>query len=48
MNELMELPNIGPKISAQLAQIGIKTPKQLKETGSRAAWLRILDQDPSA
>ena len=48
MNKLTDLPNIGPKISAQLHQVGIHSPEQLLETGSREAWLLIQKIDPSA
>jgi len=48
MGELTTLPNIAAKLEAQLAQAGITTIEQLKSTGSREAWLRILTNDPSA
>lgn len=48
MGELTTLPNIAAKLESQLADIGITTIKQLKEVGSREAWLRILARDPSA
>ena len=48
MGELTKLPNIGKKLESQLADIGITTVDQLKEVGSREAWLRILARDPSA
>lgn len=48
MGELTSLPNIAEKLEAQLADVGITTIAQLKETGSREAWLRILSRDPSA
>ena len=48
MGELATLPNIAVKLEKQLADVGITTIEQLKEVGSRAAWLRILAQDPSA
>lgn len=48
MGELTKLPNIAAKLESQLNDIGITTIKQLKEVGSRKAWLRILDRDPSA
>ena len=48
MGELTKLPNIAEKMEAQLAEVGIKTIKQLKEVGSREAWLRILARGPSA
>ncbi len=48
MEKLTALPNIGAKLEAQLADVGISTIRQLKETGSCEAWLRILARDPSA
>lgn len=48
MSAMTELANIGPKLEAQLAQVGITTPEQLKAAGSRDAWLRIKAIDPSA
>ncbi|MDX9873206.1 MAG: TfoX/Sxy family protein [Clostridia bacterium] len=48
MGELAALPNIAAKLEAQLAEAGITTVEQLKEIGSREAWLRILTHDPSA
>ena len=48
MGELSKLPNIAAKLEAQLADVGITTVEQLKQTGSRDAWLRIFARDPSA
>jgi len=48
MGELSKLPNIGEAIERQLNQAGITTYEQLKETGSRQAWLKIKMADPSA
>jgi len=48
MGELSTLPNIAAKLEAQLADAGITTIEQLKATGSREVWLRILANDPSA
>ena len=48
MGELSKLPNIAAKLEGQLAQVGITTMDELKNTGSREAWLRILAIDPSA
>lgn len=48
MSELSALPNIAAKLESQLANVGITTVKQLKDIGSREAWLRILARDPSA
>lgn len=48
MGELSKLPNIAAKLEGQLAQVGITTIDELKNTGSREAWLRILAIDTSA
>ncbi|BFL48485.1 competence protein TfoX [Lactonifactor longoviformis] len=48
MGELSKLPNIGPAVEAQLEEVGITTPEQLRETGSRQAWLKIKAIDASA
>jgi DNA transformation protein len=48
MGELSKLPNIGDKLEAQLNEVGIDTLEQLKEVGSKQAWLYIKDIDASA
>lgn len=48
MSELLKLPNIGKVIEEQLLQVGIETSEQLKEIGSKQAWLSIKAIDPSA
>ena len=48
MGELAKLPNIGEKVEQQLNAVGIETFEQLKEMGSRQAWLKILEIDDSA
>ncbi len=48
MGKLSVLPNIGEKLEQQLNDIGIHTPEQLIKTGSKQAWLKIKEQDPSA
>lgn len=48
MGALQQLPNIAAVMEAQLHEVGIDTPEQLREAGSREAWLRILARDPSA
>lgn len=48
MGELSELPNIGKVVEGQLNQAGITTYEQLKEMGSRQAWLKIKAFDDSA
>lgn len=48
MGELSKLPNIGKAVEQQLHEVGIDTPEQLREAGSKEAWSRILAKDPSA
>ena len=48
MGELSNLINIGKTVEEQLNQIGITTREQLKETGSKEAWLKIKAIDASA
>lgn len=48
MGELAKLTNLGPVIEEQLNQVGITTYEQLKETGSKQAWLKIKAIDSSA
>lgn len=48
MGELSKLPNIGKTVEEQLNQVGITTYEELKETGSKQAWLRIKAIDSSA
>lgn len=48
MSELSKLPNIAIKLESQLNKVGINTVQQLKEVGSKQAWLKIKAFDPSA
>lgn len=48
MNKLSKLPNIGKIVEKQLNDVGINNFYELKETGSREAWLKIKEIDPSA
>jgi DNA transformation protein len=48
MGELANLPNIGKSVEEQLNQVGITTFDQLKEIGSKQAWLKIKAIDSSA
>ena len=48
MVNLSKLPNIGAVVEEQLNQVGITTYDQLKETGSKQAWLKIKAIDESA
>lgn len=48
MGELSKLPNIGPVVEEQLIRAGIRTEQELKDCGSKDAWLRIQAFDASA
>lgn len=48
MGELSKLPNIGSVVEQQLNQAGVTTFEQLKELGSKQAWLKIRAFDDSA
>ena len=48
MSKLSDLPNIGKKLEEQLNKVGIETIEQLKEVGSKQAWLDIKAIDASA
>jgi len=48
MSKLSDLPNIGKKLEEQLNEVGIGTIEQLKEVGSKQAWLDIKAMDASA
>lgn len=48
MGKLSKLPNIGSVVEEQLNQVGITTYEQLKEIGSKQAWLKIRAIDFSA
>lgn len=48
MGELANLLNIGLVVEEQLNGVGITTYEQLKEMGSKQAWLLIKAIDPSA
>ena len=45
---LSDLPNIGPVLEQQLHAVGILTAEDLKQTGTKEAWLRIQQIDSSA
>lgn len=46
---LTDLPNIGPKLTDNLRRVGIDSAEQLREPGTREAFLRIRAQvDPAA
>ncbi len=48
MNELSNLPNIGPEVERQLNAVGITNEAELRSLGAKDAWLRIQAVDPSA
>lgn len=49
MSELSKLPNVGKVLERELLKIGIKTPEQLRQIGSKEAFFRIrLQSDPGA
>lgn len=48
MGELSTLPNIGNKTEEQLIHVGINSIKELKQVGSKEAWLKIQAVDSSA
>jgi len=48
MGELTKLPNIGKVLEKNLNEIGIFTEEQLKETGSKEAFIRIRMIRPNA
>ncbi|RRD48446.1 hypothetical protein EII35_12810 [Arachnia propionica] len=41
MNDLSDLPNVGPVLARALKEAGIDTPAKLTELGSVEAWWRI-------
>lgn len=48
MSAFTGVPNIGKIMVQQLSDVGVHTPEELAEAGSRETWLRILAMDPSA
>lgn len=48
MGDLVKLPNVGKKLEEQLIFVGINNAKELREIGSKEAWLRIKKVDSSA
>ena len=48
MSDLTTLPNIAKTMEQQLFQAGIHSAEELRQAGSREAWLRIFAFDPSA
>ena len=48
MDKLSALPNIGKDTEKQLNDVGITSIEQLTKTGSKQAWLKLKEIDPSA
>ncbi len=48
MGELAILPNVGKVLEKNLNEVGIYTVKQLREIGSKEAFVRIKIIDPGA
>ena len=48
MGELTILPNVGKVLEKNLNEIGIYTVKQLRDIGSKEAFIRIKIIDPGA
>ena len=48
MSCLLELPNVGKVLEKNLREIGVHTPEQLQELGSKEAFLRIRLNDSEA
>jgi DNA transformation protein len=48
MGKLSNLPNIGKNTEQQLNDVGIYSAEQLIKKGSKQAWLKIKEIDPSA
>ncbi len=48
MSVLSDLPNVGKVLEQNLIVAGITTPEQLREVGTKEAFLRIRAYDPGA
>lgn len=48
MRNLSSLPNIGKVLDIELTKVGINTIEQLKEIGSKNAWLKIKENNQTA
>ncbi len=48
MDKLSSLPNIGKDTEKQLNDVGIFSFEHLIKTGSKQAWLKIKENNPSA
>lgn len=48
MGELSKLPNIGKVLEKQLNEVEINSIENLREIGSKKAWIKIKNIDESA
>lgn len=48
MSDLSKLPNIGLVLEKQLTEVGIHNKEDLINMGSKDAWFKIRQVDPSA
>lgn len=49
MSELSKLPNVGKVLQANLIAVGVETPEQLRDLGSKKVFALIRQQaDPGA
>jgi len=48
MSGLRNFPNIGIVLEKQLSEIGIEKIEELRDMGSKLAWLKIKKNDSSA
>lgn len=48
MRELSNLPNVGKVLEKLLIDVGITAPQQLREIGTKDAFIRIRTKDPTA
>ena len=44
MSNLTELPNIGKELSKKLKSVGIYSAEELKQTGSKDAYLKLKNK----
>lgn len=48
MSALSDLPNVGKVLEKNFIEVGISTTEQLREIGTKEAFLRIRVKDPTA
>lgn len=46
VDNLGDLPNVGPVLAGELRAAGITTPSRLRELGARAAWAQLRAVSP--